>query len=163
MSVCRFCSTAQPAQRTADGVYWGMFWEKGRDTNYVGEEDWAAFSTGALGGFPICGKALGFQDVTLQLEGGGFLKVEAIEGNKSDDGSGWVITTEERFVIDTPPVVEGPFESFLFDSATCEVTFYEAEPGDKTCKHMIHQSHVTESFISRMAEYVRRRDKPPTA
>ena len=40
----------------------GMYWEKGRSFNYVGEEDWAATSTGVLASFKVAGGVLCLQD-----------------------------------------------------------------------------------------------------
>eukprot|EP01062_Namystynia_karyoxenos_P012325 TRINITY_DN1442_c0_g2_i2.p1 TRINITY_DN1442_c0_g2~~TRINITY_DN1442_c0_g2_i2.p1 ORF type:complete len:3758 (+),score=972.48 TRINITY_DN1442_c0_g2_i2:1382-11275(+) len=45
----------------------GMYWETGRADNYVGEEDWAATTTGVLGNFNIARTAIGLDDVVFQL------------------------------------------------------------------------------------------------
>eukprot|EP01062_Namystynia_karyoxenos_P065806 TRINITY_DN597_c0_g1_i6.p1 TRINITY_DN597_c0_g1~~TRINITY_DN597_c0_g1_i6.p1 ORF type:complete len:3195 (+),score=390.32 TRINITY_DN597_c0_g1_i6:80-9664(+) len=58
----------------------GMYWEVGRGINYVGEEDWAATSTGALGNFSISGTALGLDDVVLLLQDGKYLHVSRVIG-----------------------------------------------------------------------------------
>eukprot|EP01060_Flectonema_neradi_P035820 TRINITY_DN669_c0_g1_i17.p1 TRINITY_DN669_c0_g1~~TRINITY_DN669_c0_g1_i17.p1 ORF type:complete len:986 (+),score=196.55 TRINITY_DN669_c0_g1_i17:511-3468(+) len=40
----------------------GMYWEKGRSFNYVGEEDWAATSTGVLASFKVTSKILQLEE-----------------------------------------------------------------------------------------------------
>eukprot|EP00662_Eupelagonemidae_sp_cell21_P013976 gene13976-62446_t len=46
----------------------GMYWEKGRGIDYVGEEDYGATSTATLSGYSVCGRALGLSDVMLLCE-----------------------------------------------------------------------------------------------
>ena len=51
-----------------------------RGANYVGEEDWAATSTGVLGALTISHKAVGVDDVTILLDTGGLLNVSKVDG-----------------------------------------------------------------------------------
>lgn len=59
----------------------GMFWEVGRGYNYVGEEDWAATSTGTLASLPVSRTAVGLDDVVFQLQCGDVLHVQKVNGN----------------------------------------------------------------------------------
>eukprot|EP01062_Namystynia_karyoxenos_P031402 TRINITY_DN232_c0_g3_i1.p1 TRINITY_DN232_c0_g3~~TRINITY_DN232_c0_g3_i1.p1 ORF type:complete len:3247 (+),score=420.30 TRINITY_DN232_c0_g3_i1:94-9741(+) len=63
----------------------GMYWEVGRGINYVGEEDWAATSTGALGCFSISSATIGLDDVVLLLQDGSFLHVSRLLGQHGAD------------------------------------------------------------------------------
>lgn len=72
-----------PADSQSSGIGTiGMYWEMGRGANYVGEEDWAATSTGVLGAYEISRKAIGLCDVALVLHDGSSLRVSRVDGPK---------------------------------------------------------------------------------
>eukprot|EP01062_Namystynia_karyoxenos_P082611 TRINITY_DN9333_c0_g2_i1.p1 TRINITY_DN9333_c0_g2~~TRINITY_DN9333_c0_g2_i1.p1 ORF type:complete len:2476 (+),score=892.90 TRINITY_DN9333_c0_g2_i1:497-7429(+) len=99
----------------------GMYWEVGRGASYVGEEDWAATSTGALGSFSVSRSAIGLDDVVLQLQDGGMLYVHKIFG-----AVGFLCTVSRSastgIVADQDSATFGPFTAVTYDLAQRHLT-----------------------------------------
>eukprot|EP01065_Artemidia_motanka_P043402 TRINITY_DN6011_c0_g1_i1.p1 TRINITY_DN6011_c0_g1~~TRINITY_DN6011_c0_g1_i1.p1 ORF type:complete len:2888 (+),score=672.46 TRINITY_DN6011_c0_g1_i1:991-8664(+) len=101
----------------------GMYWETGRGANYVGEEDWAATSTGSLASFSICRSAIGLDDVVLQLQDSQMLYVHKIFG-----AAGFLCTVcrsaRHGLLPDQDSATYGPFTAVTYDLSLRHLTVF---------------------------------------
>lgn len=107
----------------------GMYWEMGRGINYVGEEDWAATSTGALGSFMISRTAIGMDDVVFQLQSGQMLHVSKVCG---DTGLLCTVATSDMVNSSTIVSQDGPFDALhSVERGGRRLTFGDQRTGKK--------------------------------
>eukprot|EP00665_Eupelagonemidae_sp_cell47_P014138 gene14138-biopygen2750 len=87
----------------------GLYWECGRGLNYVGEEDWAATSTGTLGAYSVARAALGLDTVVFQLQNGHMLHVSKVDGAV---GVVCIESKDDSVMSSSVIMQEGPYRSF---------------------------------------------------
>eukprot|EP00666_Eupelagonemidae_sp_cell4sb_P013296 gene13296-1593_t len=96
----------------------------GRGPNYVGEEDWAATSTGVLGTVNISRKAIGLDDVVLQLDDGRYLRVSTIDSPDPAAHTPCLCTlheSQEKFE------AFGPFKCIVRAKGRKEIHFFNGD------------------------------------
>eukprot|EP01062_Namystynia_karyoxenos_P082614 TRINITY_DN9333_c0_g3_i1.p1 TRINITY_DN9333_c0_g3~~TRINITY_DN9333_c0_g3_i1.p1 ORF type:complete len:2819 (+),score=877.20 TRINITY_DN9333_c0_g3_i1:94-8457(+) len=108
----------------------GMYWEVGRGANYVGEEDWAATSTGVLGSFAVAHKAIGLDDVVMQLESGMQLRIFKVDGAEN---KGLLCAQEPQWSSgDDQQEALGPFHNVGYYHKDRELVLWNEEKRDPT-------------------------------